>query len=154
MFDFIPFAGSRREVAHLDAESGLIGQVWVQCLAFLPPPTLDRGHRKLGRVVIGPDIDEAAVALEIVNAIRIGSWHRGLRKIVAVDASGPLTATPLAPFVLLFPDQFLFLCIHGDDRPSLRQGLLDLPADMLELRVTVGMILACFGLPVALQTVA
>src|SRR4029453_16161062 len=63
----------------------------IQAAALSAPPTADRSHRERARVVVRAHVDEAKVAPEVVDSVRIGAGHFGLGK------SCPLTlsAVPL-----------------------------------------------------------
>src|SRR5690348_10960006 len=59
----------------------------------------------------------------------------------------------LAPAVAEIPDQFLFLGVDGDHRLLFSQRGGHLGIDVAELRIPVGVAVACRGFAVALQTV-
>ena len=69
-----------------------------------------------------------------------------------VDLAGLLARKPLPARVIVVSHQFLFLGVNGNDRPSLREARFDTRADVAELRVPVGVILAFLRLAIALQT--
>ena len=97
MLDFVPLRGARREVADLDLELGLVGELLqldlpqprtvtvratavggdrqprrdrVALRAEVLPPAADRVDCELGGVVIDPDIDIALVELEVIDPVR------------------------------------------------------------------------------------
>ena len=96
VLDFVPLRGAGREVADLDLELGLVGELLqlhlpqpgpvavgpaavggdrqprrgrVALGAEVLPPAADRVDRELGGVVIDPDVDIPLVELEVIDAI-------------------------------------------------------------------------------------
>jgi len=128
MLDLVPFAGSRREVAHLDGQSQA-GRQALQCdlpqtapaaiassaigcdqqrvgmrIAFdahLVPPAADGLHRELRGVVIDAHAHPAFVATHVEHAVRNDLAQLGVREVVNVHSFGLAFALPLAPVVLV-----------------------------------------------------
>ena len=96
MFNFVPFAGARREVADMDTESRLIREalqfdfpapttariapptvrgneslagLGIQRLSHVHPPTPDGRHGTLGRVMVNPNAHPARIRRHIIHAI-------------------------------------------------------------------------------------
>src|SRR5665213_2590817 len=177
MLHLVPLAGARRKVADGNLQTRLVRQTLqlqfpetqavsiasaavggdeqaagprIQSPAFLTPPPSDGGHRKGGRVMVCSHGDKAGVPPQIVDAVWIGPRHGWAGKIVAGDPFGALLLAPLAAFVLVVSDQFLFFGVHGNHGPSLLQRQAHLLVDMPELGVAIRMILPLLGLAVAL----
>src|SRR3990167_537717 len=72
---------------------------------------------------------------------------------MAIHEVRRLALSPLPALVLVIPNQFLLLRIHGDDRSARGDRPADVIVYVLELRVAVRMIRAFLGLPVPLQAV-
>src|SRR5205823_12908026 len=103
--------------------------------------------------MIGPDIDKSGVAPDIVNAIRISPRHLGRGKVVSLYLQRLFRGKPLLAGVFVIADQFFLLGIDRDYRMAPRQTLFHGVADVTELCVTVGVILALLRLPIALQAI-
>src|ERR1700675_4024020 len=96
MFNFVPFTGAGREVAHMHTESALIREalecdfpeptaaritsptissneqlagLGIQCMPHLYPPTPDGRDGKLRRVMVNPDAHPARIRRHIIHAI-------------------------------------------------------------------------------------
>ena len=69
------------------------------------------------------------------------------------DLDGLFGRKPLLARIIVVADEFLFLGVHRNHRPSRRQGFFNAGVDMAELRIPVGVIVAFLGLAIALQTV-
>src|SRR4029453_12748627 len=126
----------------------------IQAAALSAPPTADRSHRERARVVVRAHVDEAKVAPEVVDSVRIGAGHFGTGKIMSVDLIRRSPFAPLAALVLVIADQLLLLRVHGYHGFARPQSLFDSAVDMPELRVTIRMIASLLGLAVTLQAVA
>ena len=181
MFDLVPLARSRREMANGNGQARLVRELLqfefpepqpptiaapavgrdeqvprlgIQIAAFGPPPATNRRDGERAGVVVGAHVDEPRVALQVVNPVRVRAWDVGTGKVMAVHLQGLFRGQPLLAGIVVVSQQFLLLRVHGDDGRALGQSPLDLCVDMAELRVTVGMILPLFRLAVALQAVA
>ena len=180
MFHLVPFARARREVTHGHRQPGLVGQLLqshlpktqpipiasaavgrdqkscrlrIQDATFHAPPPSNRCHGKSPGVMVGSHIDEARVAPDVVDAIRIGTRDIRAGKIVTVHLERILRATPLSPRIDVIANQFLLFRVHGNHRSSLAQRRFDLLIDVAELGVAIRMLGAFFRLAVALETV-
>jgi hypothetical protein len=96
VLDLVPFAGSRREVAHRYSNPGLVGQSLqgdvpktrastiaatairqdekffgfrIRRRPHVPPPAMNRFGSELGRVVVGTDADPSAVAGHVIDPV-------------------------------------------------------------------------------------
>ena len=112
MFHLVPLACARRKVAHGDLQTDLVGQPLqlqlpqfesipvaaptigrdeqsvgrrIKMSSLMPPPSSYRRHGKSGRVVIGSHVHETRVLPKIVDAVGIGSRHRRVREVVALN---------------------------------------------------------------------
>ena len=99
------------------------------------PPRTDGTHRKRCRLMSSANHDIARVAIFVKDAVRIGSAPCQCRKVV-VQYVASLTA-PTATAVFEVTDQFLFLRVHADYRPTLPLELSPPPPQQAELAVTV-----------------
>lgn len=139
MFNLVPFAGGRRIMSHGDHQLFFIGQFlqlflpepiscplgatsigcdqqllfsWIEHFATALPPPSDALHRKLGRIMVNPNIDKPALVDQILDAI----GHRFAigqgKKVVHIDAGVLSFSLPFTPIVLKSANQFLFLTIH------------------------------------------
>src|ERR1019366_4842602 len=113
MFDLVPFAGSRRIMNHGDRELLFIGEVlklflpetiscpigatpisrdqyllfaWIECFTRLLPPSPDAFHRELSGIMIDPDVDEATLVDQIINAIGHRFAVSERKKVVDIHA--------------------------------------------------------------------
>src|SRR5215471_19543796 len=136
MLDLVPLARARRKMTHLHAQAGLIHKLLqfefpesqppsiaaagirrnedgpglrIEPSPFMPPPSADRGDSKFARVVTRADIDETAVAPDVINAKGIGARHRRRRKIVHLHLLGILGRPPLPARIREIPDQLFTL---------------------------------------------
>ena len=91
-----------------------IGGVRVTLASFAQPPTTDGGDGEGGGFVRDAHAHDAAVGLQIEDAIQNGH-ALGLRaEVVIVDRGG--RALPLGACVLKIPHQFPLFGIHTDHR--------------------------------------
>ena len=104
--------------------------------------------------MIGADIDEALVALEVIDSIGVCERYRGVGKIMAIHFGSVAFAMPLPPVVLVVADKFLFLGVHGNHRRSPVDAAFRQTIDVLELGVAIGIALAFLGFAVALKAIA
>jgi len=102
MFNLVPFARSRRQVAHGDRQAGLIGellqfpfpQAHARAIASSPigtdeqplglrileladrvPPAANAFHCEGGRLVVNAHIDPAGILCQVVHSVGSGSTH-------------------------------------------------------------------------------
>jgi len=129
------------------------GRRRVEPFPLLAPPPPDRGHGKGAGVMIGPDIDKAGVAPDIVDAIGIGPRHLGRGKIVTAHPPGLLGGKPLLPGIWVVSDEFLLLGVHRDHGVAVPQPSFDGVINVAELRVAIRMVLPLFRFAIALQAV-
>ena len=120
--------------------------------SFRPPPAANGGYSKRSGIMIGSDIDEAHVASDVVDAVGISSGHTGTRKVMALNMGGVLDRQPLLTLVFVLADELFLLGIDRNDRKALSQIELYLDADVLKLRIAIGMIGTFFSLAIALQS--
>ena len=157
MFNLVPFAGSRRKVAHHYAKPRAVRQflkfhfplaqpisvaastigcdqqlsdIGIQP-PFATPPSPNRSNRERASVVVRPHVNESAVPSHIVDAVRIGTRHSGTGKVVAIDFLRRLALAPLSALILVIADRFLLFRVHGYDRSSGGQRLSNLLIDVI-----------------------
>ena len=118
-----------------------------------PPPANGRDGERPG-VMVGADVDEARVMREVVDAVRIRAWHRGGGKVMHLHLVRRLRPAPLLPGIRVVAEQFLLLRIHGDHRPSGREGFAHLLVDEPKLGIPVLVIAPLLHLPRGLQAEA
>src|SRR5579864_1127422 len=180
MLDLVPLARPGRKMTHLDVQPRGIGEALqlelpqpqapaiapagvgrdqdaprprIEPPAFLAPPPTDRRDRKFARIVIGPQIDKPRVASDVVDAIRIHAWHLRRRKVVALHVLRRLRRPPLLARIAVVADELLLLRVCRNHGEALRQVPFHGPIDVPKLRVAIRMVLALFGLPIALEAV-
>src|SRR5215469_3957738 len=132
MFDLVPFAGCGREMIDGNRLVRLIGEflqlhfpqaqtpavaasgvggnqkswgVGIESFPFMAPPAPNGGHGKGAGVMISPDIDEPGVAPDVVNAVRIGARHVGLRIVMPAHCAW-LLRRMLAAIVVISDERF------------------------------------------------
>lgn len=132
MLDLVPLAGGGREVADRYLKAAVVGEalqlglpqaeavavaaaavcgdlqgrgVRVGGLAQLLPPTADRRDRERGGLLGDPDVDEAVVGADVIDAV----WDRFAERLVGevMDADGDRLAlgAPLASAVCVLADE-------------------------------------------------
>ena len=149
MFDLVPLARPRREMANVDSDAEFVGRMlelllpytraiavaparvavmkssrafWVALRADLPPPCLDGCDRECRRIVIDAYADQAIVSGKVVNAIRNCRADGIARKIMDVHQFRVALRLPLSPTILEVADEFLLLRVAGDTgTPGLMQ---------------------------------
>ena len=93
------------------ASSGIGGDqkalsVGIESFPFMAPPAPNGGHGKGARVMISPDIDKPSVAPDVINAVRIGARHLGLRKVMPAHMARLLRRMPLLAAIVVISDEF------------------------------------------------
>ena len=115
VLDFIPFAGSGRQMTNRDRYPELIGKLLkldlpetnavavtatavggdheslgtgIPLLSHCLPPAADRMNGKAGGVVIGTDADPAEIVGDVVDAIGHGTGELGVDEVVDIDRFG------------------------------------------------------------------
>ena len=87
--------------------------------------------------MIDPDVDEALVMNQIINAVR-NSFAIGERKKVAhIDVRLFFFCLPFPPVVLEGAYEFFFLAVDGNDRITTRLKLVALLLDLGKLGITI-----------------
>lgn len=146
MLDLVPFTGGWRQVANGHSQAGLIGQMlqpllpepiarpirastishdqqfgtgWIQFAANALPPVSDALDRKLGGLMVDPNVDEAAVLQQIIDPIGDRFPISDGEVIIDIDRCLLPSGLPFSPAVLEIPDQLLLLTIDGNDRIAL-----------------------------------
>ena len=174
VFDLVPLAGSSREVADRDRESGPVREAlkfplpkaWSrsvtataigcdqECLgsrigrsAHPTPPTADRVDREAASIVIDSYADPALVSAQVVDSIRNGFAPVGNHKVVDTNGLRRSLRPPFPATILEIANQFLLLRIDRDDRLRLIQALA-------HLRIEVEELLRAIWVPRALQCLA
>jgi hypothetical protein len=166
MLDLVPFAGGRRQVANGDGQAGLISQMvhlllpqqiaypigatpisydqqfptsGIQFAAHALPPASDAFDRKRCGLMIDPDVDEAAVVHQIIDAIRNGFLVRNGRVIIDIHGRLLSFGLPFSPAVLESADQLFLLTINGNDWLAFGFKSFTGSIDVLKLGIAVGM---------------
>ncbi len=181
MFNFIPLAGARREVADMNWQTQVGGQglhghlpqaraatvapaaigrdqqftcLSMRLIAHLVPPAPNRFGGKPSRIMIRPDTDPALILGQIIDAIRDRFAQVLVDKVMHQDFERFTTGLPFAARSPEFADQFFLFRVHRNGRLAALLKRLHLTVEMLKLRVPVGMVRPLAGFAVALQTVA
>ena len=181
VFDLVPLAGARRQVAHGDPQSGgggeagefgfpqpgavpvgttavgadhQAGSIGVHGFSDFPPPGCDGVDRELGGVVVGAHRHPPGVGADVVDPVRIGLAEGLVGEVVDLDLLGVAGWTPLPATVLVGPHQLFLLGVDADHRIPGIQVVLRLVVEVAELGVAVGVLIALDGLGVGLQAVA
>jgi len=87
--------------------------------------------------MIGSNIDEANVACEIVDSVRIGARNFGVGKVMPLNFDWLLGGKPLLPSIVVVADEFLFLGVHRNDGETLFERLLHRCVDVPKLCIAV-----------------
>jgi hypothetical protein len=95
--------------------------------------------------MIGPDIHEAGVAPDIVNAIGIGPGHGGPGKVMPLHLPRLFLRAPLLADIGVIADELFPLGIDRNHRPAARQISFQGSLDVAKLRVAIGMVLPLLG---------
>ncbi len=103
--------------------------------------------------MIGTDVDEAPVQIQVIDAIGVGPGNGWMRKVMPIDLFRLLHFSPLPAFVVEVTDQLFLLGVDGNDRIFRSHRPANFVVDVPELLVSVGMVVTLFGLPVALKAV-
>src|SRR3989338_3235511 len=180
MLDFVPLARARWVVRHRDRETCLIRkflefqfeearatgitpsaigsdvQLTRICICLPPhavPPPTDCLHGKFPRVFVDAHGHESFVLRDVVDAVGNGFPQDFVDEIMGLHCPRLSFGHPLLSTILVISDEFLLLCINGNDRVSTllkRGGCL---MDVEKLCVTVGMrgTLLCFALSLATE---
>ena len=105
---------------------------------MLPPPS-DALHGKLGSLMIDPDIDEATVVGQVIDAIRNSFPISNGEVIIHIHGRHLPLGLPFLPVVLEISNQFLLLTIDGNHWLTFGFEGLTATVDVLKLGVPVGM---------------
>src|SRR5262249_36882141 len=141
VLDLIPLRRPRREVRDADGEAAAIGEplqlelpearacsvaaaavggneqlggTGVRSLAHGSPPLCDGLDSELRRVVIGPDVDPASVAGQVVDAVWNHLAERGVDEVVDANWYGLPFGLPFSATVLEFAHKLLLLGVYRD----------------------------------------
>ena len=128
-------------------------RVRIQAPAFMTPQAADRRDGERARVVVRPDIHKARVASDVIDAIGVGPWHVGGRKIMRTYPPRLFRGTPLLAGIVEVADELLLLRIHGDHRAAVPEAAFHRGVDVPKLRIPVRMVPPLFRVPVALEVV-
>src|SRR3989344_3500518 len=164
MFDLVPLARARREVADTDGEVQLIRELLefhfpelasppvaattvrsdeqffgfrIARFPHLLPPRPNARHGELCRIVVDANRDPAFV----------------LQDVVDVPFHGPALAFHFPSAILEIPDQLFLLRIDGDHRLVTLVTVLHGGGNVAELSIPIRMLLALEALAVALEAV-
>ncbi len=117
------------------------------------PPTANGVHGKGRRVVVDANAHPTLVVENVVDAVGNGLAQKGVAEVMHADLFRLALRTPIPASILEIPDQFLLFRIHRDRRLTTVEEPRHLGAEVLELRVSVGMRGPFARLAVALQAV-
>jgi len=122
MLDLVPLTRARWEMTDRERPRGFIGELLefplpqpearpvaatgvcrdddpvrrrIQEPSFSTPPAPNGGDRERPRVVVGPDVDEALVPPDVVDAVWKRPGHRGTLEVMAVHGHRLLDTAPL-----------------------------------------------------------
>lgn len=93
-FDF-PQSRSRPVAATRIGRHHQRARVGIQESTFLTPPPTNGSHGKGAGVEVRAHVHEALVAAQIMDPVRTGAWHVGVRNIVPIHRDRLLCLTPL-----------------------------------------------------------
>ena len=168
MFDRVPFGSPGGVVANRNRQAAAVSHPFLQLLLpdFGPAtiaaasigfnhqvgclgeacwhlgltPVGDIVHGKGRRISRLTDIHGSLVVLQVIDAIRGGTPHRILWKIIDIHYFGRLTPYPAG--ILEITYQLFFLGIHADDRLPGSLVFAPLVKDVLKLVIPVWVLLA------------
>jgi hypothetical protein len=86
-------------------------------VAELLPPAADRRDRELGGLLGDPDVDEAVVGADVIDAVGDRLAQRLVGEVVNVDSDRIALGAPLTAAVLVLADELLLLGVDADRRP-------------------------------------
>ena len=180
MFDFIPFAGSRREVTNVYRQARLVSKVLQRdfpefasvCIAaaavccdkhlasirkslasHFSPPSQNCFHCKIRGIVVDADTDPSFIVRQIVHAVGNGFTEFGILKVVYSHFQLFTGRPPFTADVAEIPDQFLLFRVHRDHRLASTLQCLDATVDVFKLGVAVAMVCSFASFAVGLQAV-
>lgn len=118
------------------------------------PPLVDRGHRKLCRVLADADADPCRIAPQVIDSLGNGLALLFVRKVVRLHRDRLPLTSPRSPRILVFSNQVLLLGVHREG--GLAGSMLgrNTACDVLNLSVPVRVLFALDGLAVRRQTLS
>src|SRR5665213_2937511 len=180
VLDLVPLAGAWRKMGNADVQACSVREglklglpetrsvavaasrvsgdqqlrgIGVGLLPHVAPPVGDRPHSKRWGVVVDPDVHPGLVPSQIVHAVR-DHLAAIIDEVVHAYRHGTAARLPLGTDILEFSDELLLLRVDGDDWLAAGVKVIHPAVDVLELRVSVGMLRALDGLVRPLQAVA
>ena len=180
VFDFVPFAGPRREMTDMDRHRQCIRQVLQRDLpqaataavaaaaisgheqlfgggmslhAHLLPPAMNGRDREPRGVVIDPHADPAFVLGDVVNAVRNRLAQLFVDEVIDQNFFRLALREPFPSSVAVIPDQFLLFSVNRDHRLQAFLERHHAGVDVLELGIAVRVLAPFFGFAIALQTI-
>ena len=180
MFDLVPLARARREVADTDGEVQLIRELLefhfpelasppvaattvrsdeqffgfrIARFPHLLPPRPNARHGELCRIVVDANRDPAFVLQDVVDAVGDGFSQFFVHEVVDVHFHGTALAFHFPSAILEIPDQLFLLRIDGDHRLVTLVTVLHGGGNVAELSIPIRMLLALEALAVALEAV-
>jgi len=181
MLDLVPLAGSGGVMTHGDGEPGAVGELLqlplpqaapgavaaaaigsdgqvgraaIYRATHLLPPTANGVHGEAGGVVINAHTDPAFVPTQIVDAVGDRFALFGDDEIVHAHSLRRPFRAPLSTGILEVPHQLLLLGVHRDDRLTPLLSAVNLVVEVVELRVSIGVLGPLPRLAVRLQRIA
>src|SRR5258708_6114802 len=118
---------------------------------FIPAP--DAVGCEIGGVMIDADADPALIVGHVVDTVGNGLAQLLVLEIMDANLLGSTLGPPCLARILEISQQFLLFRVDRHHRLAAFLYAPDLLADVFELGVTVGVVLAFAGLAVGLQTV-
>src|ERR1019366_3346486 len=181
MLNFVPLAGAWRQMTHTDRQPGFVCEalkldfpksnaitvaaasiggyeqlsgVRIGWVAHTMPPRGNTVDSKRRRVVIDAHAYPTDVIGYVVNPVRRRLAQFWDYEIVNTNLLRLSFGTKFATAILEIADQFLLLCVHRDHRVSLRLERFHCFANVLKLRIPVGVQASLNRLLIGLETVA
>src|SRR5207344_717098 len=152
-FDF-PQPNTRSIRAAAIGRDRQLAGIRVALTPHLVEPTTDGGDRKLGRIGVDADTDEAAIGRHVVNPVGHDLAKLLVLKIVDLYSLRITLGTIIRAAVLVVSDQLFLLRVDRNDGLSGRLALDHMSVDVLELSITIRMFRTFVGLTVGLPTEA
>ena len=101
------------------------------------PPAADRLYGERGGVMVGAHVHPAGIRRHVINTVGDALAHAVNGEVMRAGGRGLVLGAPLPARVGELTDELLFLGIHADHRVPGALMVLDLLADVPELRVPV-----------------
>jgi len=180
MFNLVPFASSRRQVANRNFQARPVGQLLKLPLpkmyarsitstaicnnlqgtrlgigfrSHLFPPSADCGHRKDSRFMAYPDTHPPGIAVQVIHPIGNRLSQFLYLEIMDSDLFRLPLSMPFSSTILEIPHQFLLLAIDRNDRLLTGNPMAYFAVYLLKLCVAIRVFLSLTDLTVGLKAV-